>query len=861
MSIMTNFDYFVEVLYQTFGIQDKKRKAEHKINLLTQTGSDHEHAISHYFDRLKKEVQEELYKEDRPASIHDFITMAIRIDDRQYQWRTRKQRTNYYTNTGKPRQQRPAVSGTYTGPMELGAMEKRKCYNCNKIGHISPQCPRPKKQKNWKPAKEGKKQLGATGKTETKTLGMVRKTTQETNPTTTVVPVFSRTPTAAFTKILEPGQHWDQSVSRERQQQISQIFRDLKRRYEQGENILELGPLTRYEYMFCYANSLIPKTSEEREQATARRNIDNRSEDPRAIEAGSFIHILTEIEIEGNRLTAFVDCGAQENYISPAVINRLRLPWRKKKETYTVANVEGSKFEYNNGIVDSETDHLTTKIQGKKFDITYDLNKESDAWHEYARAEHSKEEERLKNIPDEYRIYDKLFKETLETGLPEHNQWDHEISIIEGGEPAFHKLYNLTEPQLQTLREYIDDILAKGYIRLSTLSAGYPVIFVPKKNGKLRLVGKRWFTALDLKGAYNLIRIKEGDKWKTAFRTKFGLYEYLIIPFGLTNAPVTFQRIINQVLREYLNIFIVVYLNDILIFSDDLETHKEHVHKVLKKLEDAKLLVEPEKSYFHVQEVNFLGHTIRPNEIRIEQGKIAAVKDWETPKTVKEDYGKIAVPLYDITKKGIEFQWDDKQQEAFNEIKNRILSEPVLRMFDPIKEVELETDASDFAISVQLSQKDDNGVLHPVAFFSKKLHGAELNYPIYNKEFMAIMRIFEEFEHYCLGMIHKVKVYTDHKNIQYFATTQQLNRRQIRYAEYLSQFDYEIIHRKGSENGRADALSRKPEYEQAVPKINRQLLTTNDKGHLVQKALGATLKETAYAKVQIDTIPSLEKLQ
>uniref|UniRef100_A0A8H7MYB0 Reverse transcriptase/retrotransposon-derived protein RNase H-like domain-containing protein n=1 Tax=Bionectria ochroleuca TaxID=29856 RepID=A0A8H7MYB0_BIOOC len=177
----------------------------------------------------------------------------------------------------------------------------------------------------------------------------------------------------------------------------------------------------------------------------------------------------------------------------------------------------------------------------------------------------------------------------------------------------------------------------------------------------------------------------------------------------------------------------------------------------------------------------------------MEQGKIAAVKDWETPKTVKEvqaflgfanyyrrfikDYGKIAAPLYNITKKGIEFQWDDKQQEAFNEIKNRILSEPVLRIFNPIKEVELETDASDFAIGVQLSQKDNNRVLYPVAFFSKKLYSTELNYPIYNKEFIAIIYTFEEFEYYCLGTIYKVKVYTDHKNIQYFATTQQLNGR------------------------------------------------------------------------------------
>uniref|UniRef100_A0A8H7NI59 Retrotransposon gag domain-containing protein n=1 Tax=Bionectria ochroleuca TaxID=29856 RepID=A0A8H7NI59_BIOOC len=269
MSIMTNFDYFVEVLHQTFGIQDEKRKVEHEINLLTQTGSASVFSTK-YLQLLAKTVQEELYKEDRPASIHDYITMAIRIDDRQYQWRTRKQRTNYHANTGKPRQQRTAVSGIHAGPMELGA---------------------PKRQKNWKPAKEGKKQLGATGKTETKTLGMVRKTAQETNPMTTVVPVFSRTPTAAFTKILEPGQYWDQSVSRERQQQISQIFRDLKRRYEQGEDILELGPLTRYEYVFCYANSLIPKTSEERERYVLARD---------------------EIEAEHNELHAYYQKKMQE---------------------------------------------------------------------------------------------------------------------------------------------------------------------------------------------------------------------------------------------------------------------------------------------------------------------------------------------------------------------------------------------------------------------------------------------------------------------------------------------------------------------------------------------------------------------
>ncbi|KAM4061114.1 reverse transcriptase (RNA-dependent DNA polymerase) [Hirsutella rhossiliensis] len=274
------------------------------------------------------------------------------------------------------------------------------------------------------------------------------------------------------------------------------------------------------------------------------------------------------------------------------------------------------------------------------------------------------------------------------------------------------------------------------------------------------------------------------------------------------------QRMINNVLREHLDIFVVVYLDDILIFSDTLEEHKEHVHKVLRALQNAKLLVEPEKSKFHTQEVDFLGHTISPGEIRMQQDKINSVKEWPTPKNVKDvqsflgfanyyrrfikDFGKIATPLHDLTKKEKEFTWDDKANEAFRCIKTTITQEPVLTTFDPERQIELETDASDFALGAQIGQKDDEGRLRPIAFYSKKLHGAELNYPIYDKEFLAIIQAFKEFRHYLLGSKHKIKVYTDHKNISHFATTQQLNGRQIRWAECLSEFDYEIIHRKGT---------------------------------------------------------------
>jgi transposase InsO family protein len=489
--------------------------------------------------------------------------------------------------------------------------------------------------------------------------------------------------------------------------------------------------------------------------------------------------------------------------------------------------------------------------------------------------EASKVSGRLDNVPEQYRKYTKVFAEELETGVPEHSEWDHEICLVEGKKTHFLPIYNLSATELQTLKEYVEDNVRKGYIRRSTSPAGYPVMFVPKKNGKLRLVvdyrklnditikdrtplplitemrdrlhGKTIFTAMDLKGAYNLIRVKEGDEWKTAFRTKSGLFEYLVMPFGLTNAPATFQRMINNVLREFIDDFVVVYLDDILIFSDNEEQHTQHVHKVLQALQDAKLLVEPEKSHFHVQEVEFLGHIIAPNTIRMDPKKVAAVREWEEPTNVKEvqsflgfanyyrrfikGFGDITKSLTNLTKKDQPWKWEKEEQKAFDCVKERITNEPILITFDPDKTTIVETDASDFALGAVISQNDKDGIKKPIAFWSKKLSGPALRYPIYDKEFMAIVEAFKEWRHYLQGSKHKVIVYTDHRNIEYFATTQQLSARQVRYAETLSSFDYVIIHQKGSENGRADALSRRSDYEQEIPKETRQLFQKNTEGH------------------------------
>jgi len=493
---------------------------------------------------------------------------------------------------------------------------------------------------------------------------------------------------------------------------------------------------------------------------------------------------------------------------------------------------------------------------------------------------------RIGHVPKEYHTYEKLFQGKLDSGLPEHSQWDHEIPLKEGTQPKLHKVYALNPREREELKQYVDENLKKGYIRPSASPAGYPILFVPKKNGKLRmcvdyrqlnsitiknryplpliddlrdrLLGAQWFTALDLKGAYNLIRIKEGEEWKTAFRTHLGLFEYLVMPFGLTNAPATFQEMINHVLREYIDLFVVVYLDDILIFSKTLEEHKEHVHKVLRKLQDAKLLVEPEKSEFHKQQVNYLGFVISPNQIEMDDKKIQAVQEWPEPTNVKEvrgflgftnfyrrfikDYSKIAAPLTSLTKADITFEWNEKARSAFDELKKRVTDKPILGVADPGKPYEVETDASEFALGGQLGQRDAEGRLHPIAFFSKKLNGPALNYQIHDKELMAIVEAFKEWRHYLSGTTNQVKVYTDHKNLVYFTSTKELNKRQTRWSEFLSEYNFEIIYRKGSDNGRADALSRRADHEQNVLTPPAQILQVNEQGNLepVAKELSAT---------------------
>jgi predicted DNA-binding protein YlxM (UPF0122 family) len=387
-------------------------------------------------------------------------------------------------------------------------------------------------------------------------------------------------------------------------------------------------------------------------------------------------------------------------------------------------------------------------------------------------------------IPLEYAEYQDVFSEEKADELPSETGRSHEIDIG-GKEPPYGPIYALSEKELKALREYLDSSLEKGWIRRSTSPAGAPILFVPKKDGGLRLYvdyrglnaitvknrhplpliqealdrlrGAKRFTKLDLRNAYHRIRIKPGDEWKTAFRTRYGHYEYLVMPFGLANAPATFQAYINEALTGLVDIICVAYLDDILIYSANPEDHKDHVRQVLQRLRENGLYAKLSKCEFSTDRVEFLGFVITTEGVVMEPSRVDTIRDWPNPTSFREvqvflgfanfyrrfvrDYSKIARPLTSLLKGSVkgkkhgEFVWDKAQQEAFDQLKTAFTTAPILIHFDPEKPIRLETDASGVACGGVLSQPNEWPTIdgrkpeyRPVAFWSRKFTPAEMNY-------------------------------------------------------------------------------------------------------------------------------------
>ena len=336
----------------------------------------------------------------------------------------------------------------------------------------------------------------------------------------------------------------------------------------------------------------------------------------------------------------------------------------------------------------------------------------------------------------------------------------------------------------------------------------------------------KYFTKIDVSAAFHKIRIREGDEWKTAFRTRFGLYEWLVTPFGLANAPSTFQRYINWTLREYIDDFCSAYLDDVLIYTDgSLKQHHKNVNKVLEAMGAAGLPLDISKCEFDVTSTKYLGFIIEAGQgLRMDPEKVRAIKEWEIPCTQKgvrsflgfanfyrrfiKDYSGLVAPLTALTGLNTPFRWGGDQQEAFDKLKAIFITEPILAQFDWDRETVVETDSSGWSTSGVLSQYSDDGLLHPVAYYSKKMNAHEANYEIHDKELLAVINCLKEWDAE-LRSVEKFTVVTDHKNLEYFMKPRQLNDRQMRWSLILGKYQMVIAYRPGKLNERADALSRR----------------------------------------------------
>jgi hypothetical protein len=455
-------------------------------------------------------------------------------------------------------------------------------------------------------------------------------------------------------------------------------------------------------------------------------------------------------------------------------------------------------------------------------------------------------------ISPEYHHYLKIFKQVNADKLPPHRTCNHKIPLEDSFQPPFGLLYSLSYPELQELKRWLEEYLSKGFIHASSSPAAAPILFIKKGDSSLWLViaycginegtikncyplplmqdtlmnlsRAMWFTKLDIRGAYNLICMAEGEEWKTAFHTWYGLFKSLVMPFGLPNAPATFQNFINDVLAPYFDWFCTTYLDNTLIYSDTFEEHQEYVNLVLEAFEKAGLHLKPEKCEFHCQEVKYLALIISAEGIKMDPEKITAVQDWEAPYNLKDvgaflgfanfyhrfvwNYSKIIQPLTLLTRKGVPFVWKREQQKAFNDLKTTCTSAPILAQFDPDHDIIVETDASNYVSAGVLSQYDDDGILHPVTYFSKKYSPAECNYEIYDKELIAIVRAFEEWRPELQSVINPICILSDHKNLEYWTMMKLLNRWQSRWSQFLSQFNFKIVYHPGTAGGKPDALTR-----------------------------------------------------
>jgi len=460
-------------------------------------------------------------------------------------------------------------------------------------------------------------------------------------------------------------------------------------------------------------------------------------------------------------------------------------------------------------------------------------------------------EEQISKIPivDEYAD---VFPDEIPE-LPPRRDIDFSIDLIPGAGPVSAAPYRMAPAELAELKNQIEDLLEKKFIRPSASPWGAPVLLVKKKDGSSRLCvdyrqlnkltiknkyplpriddlldqlrGAGVFSKIDLRSGYHQILVKPEDVQKTAFRSRYGHYEYVVMPFGVTNAPAVFMDYMNRIFRPYLDRFVVVFIDDILIYSRTREEHADHLRIVLEVLREHQLYGKLSKCEFWLDEVQFLGHVISSRGISVDPSKIETVLKWERPQTVTEvrsflglagyyrrfveGFSKMVSPLTQLTRKDQPFSWTDKCDECFEEMKKRLTTAPILIIPDTSKMFEVYYDASYQGLGCVLMQEK-----RPVAYASRQLKVHEKNYPTHDLELAVVVFALKTWRHYLYGS--QFQVFSDHKSLKYLFDQKELNMRQRRWMEYLKDYDFELLYHPGKANVVADALSRKQMHISAM---------------------------------------------
>ncbi|KAA0042480.1 pol protein [Cucumis melo var. makuwa] len=442
-------------------------------------------------------------------------------------------------------------------------------------------------------------------------------------------------------------------------------------------------------------------------------------------------------------------------------------------------------------------------------------------------------------------------------GLPPHREVEFAIELEPGTIAISRAPYRMAPAELKELKVQLQELLDKGFIRPSVSPWGAPVLFVKKNDGSMRLCidyrelnkvtvkniyplpriddlfdqlqGATVFSKIDLRSGYHQLRIKDGDVPKTAFRSRYGHYEFIVMSFGLTNAPAVFMDLMNRVFREFLDTFVIVFIDDILIYSKTEAEHEKHLRHVVSKA-----------------------------GVSVDPAKIEAVTSWTRPSTVSEvrsflglagyyrrfveNFSRIATPLTQLTRKGAPFVWSKACEDSFQNLKQKLVTAPVLTVPDGSGNFVIYSDASKKGLGCVLMQQ-----VKVVAYASRQLKSHEQNYPTHDVELAAVVFALKIWRHYLYG--EKIQIFTDHKSLKYFFTEKELNMRQRRWLELEKDYDCEILYHPGKANVVADALSRKVSHSAAL--ITRQAPLHQDLERAeIAVSVGAVTMHLAQLTVQ-----------